>query len=73
MPNRGVREITEPIELRLMEDRLHFTCISGEERFTFAASPHKCRNAAMAAMYLLDQLEKRDTGKVLPFGKKREH
>jgi hypothetical protein len=73
MPNSGVREITEPIELKLIDDRMHFTCISGDQRFTFSASPHKCRNAAMAAMYLLDKFEQRQTGTVLPFGKKGGH
>lgn len=51
----GIREITEPIVLKLVDDRMHFTCISGGERQTYAISLHKAANAAMCSAYLLEK------------------
>lgn len=50
----SVREITEPIELAIVEDRLVFTCTSGTRRQTYSLSFHKARNACMASQVLLD-------------------
>jgi hypothetical protein len=55
MPESGIREITEPIELRLVEDRMHFTCVSGGRRTTYSVSLHKAANAAMCAAVMLDK------------------
>lgn len=53
-----VVEITEPIELRIVDDRLHFTCISGKRTRTYSISFHKARNAAHQAGLLLDERDR---------------
>jgi len=58
MPNDGtVIEITEPIEVAIVGDRVQFTCVSGQKRHTYSASFHKCRNGCHIALALLDQAE----------------
>ena len=44
----GVAEVTEPVEIDAVGDRLFFTVISGQDRKTYSISFHKARNAAMA-------------------------
>lgn len=71
MPDSGIREVTEPIELAIVDDRLQFTITSGTRKRTYSASFHKCRNAATAACILLDQHDAGQARKVLPFEKRR--
>lgn len=59
MPSHGITEITEPIELAIVDDRLHFTCISGERRWTFSISHHKAANTAMCTAVLLEKVRSR--------------
>ena len=64
--NSDVVEITEPIELAIVDDRLHFTCISGQRRRTYAISFHKARNAAHIAVNLLDERQRICTVRQMP-------
>lgn len=54
-------EITEPIDLAIVDDRLHFTCISGRRRRTYSVSFHKARSAAHIAVNLLDERQRIST------------
>lgn len=58
MPDSDIREVTEPIELALVDDRLHFTVVSGRRRRTYSISFHKARGAAMASCIMLDKRDK---------------
>lgn len=59
MQNTGIREVTEPIVLKVIEDRLHFTCISGGQSWTYSISLHKAANAAMCTAMLLEKANSR--------------
>lgn len=61
--DRGIREITEPVDFAIVGDRLHFVLHSGECARTYSISFHKARNAAMLAWILLKRTE---CGKVAP-------
>lgn len=54
-----VVEVTAPIELKIVGDRLHATVTSGNHKRTYALSFHKARNAAQAAGTLLDDAAKK--------------
>ena len=60
----GVAEVTEPVEIDAVGDRLFFTVISGEDRKTYSLSFHRARNAAMVAMALLDRQDRERHGSV---------
>lgn len=62
MPEGGIREITEPIILEMVGDRMHFTCISGPHRWTYSITHHKAANAAMCTAVMLEK----DRSKALP-------
>jgi hypothetical protein len=53
MPNTGRREVTEPIEVKRVGDRIHFDVISDGHRWPFSVSLHKAANAAMCTNVLL--------------------
>lgn len=57
MPDEVV-EITEPIVLAIVDDRLHFTCISGERRRTYSISFHKAANSAHQVGLMLDERQR---------------
>lgn len=61
-----VIEITEHIELAIVDDRLHFTCISGKRSQTYSISFHKARGAAHIAINLLDERQNICTVRQLP-------
>lgn len=52
-------EVTGPIELRIVGDRLHATVDSGGIKRTYALSFHRARNAVQAAAVLLDERERK--------------
>lgn len=66
MSDSDVVEITEPIELAIVDDRLHFTCISGKSRRTYSITFHKSRSAAHVAIGLLDEKQGWDTVRQMP-------
>lgn len=71
--NGDIVEVTAPVELAIVDDRLHATVVSGSYRRTYALSFHKARNAAQAAAALLDQHDRKQSN-VRRIGKrKREH
>ena len=59
MPDSGIREVTEPIELEMVDDRLRFTIVSGSHRWTYSISHHKAANAAMCTAALLEKTRTR--------------
>jgi hypothetical protein len=61
MQDRGIREVTQPIEIELLDDRIHFTCISGDQRGTYSISHHKAANAALIGTALLERHRARAT------------
>jgi hypothetical protein len=68
MPDSSdVVEVTEPVELAVVDDRLHVTFVSGQRSRTYSLSFHKARNSIHAAMRLLDKASERS--RVLPFNK----
>jgi hypothetical protein len=67
MPDEEVAEITEPVEVEIVDDRIHFTLISGRRRRTYSISAHKSRNACHITLRLLDKFSERS--RVLPFNK----
>lgn len=70
MPSTGRKEITEPIELARVGDRIHFDIISDGHRWPFSVSFHKARNATFCATLLLDEAEGKRRGNVMPFTKR---
>lgn len=58
MPD-GIREVTEPIGLKIVGDRLHFTCTSGERSWTYSLNLHQAANAAMCTAVLLEKTRTR--------------
>lgn len=68
MPVDGeITEVTAPVEFAIVDDRLHFTLVSGSQRRTYAITFHKARNAAQGAVSLLDQRERESRGSVRKF------
>lgn len=69
MPNReDVIEVTDPVQVDLVDDRLHCTFISGKRHFTFALSFHKAANGCHGAMGLLQQARMREAQVVKSIG-----
>lgn len=68
MPDSDVVEVTAPVEMEIVDDRLQFTLISGKRQRTYSISFHKARNSIHAAKSLLDQASER--GRILPFDKR---
>lgn len=66
--NNSVIEITAPIEIEIVDDRLQFTFISGNQRHTYSVSHYKARNAAHVAVNLLN--ERQDRANVREFRKR---
>jgi hypothetical protein len=64
----GVREVTAPMQFKLVGDRLHFTIVSGECERTFSIGRDLAFHAINEATPLL--LEKRRAGNVSPLRRK---
>jgi hypothetical protein len=59
MPDkRGITEVTA-IELAVIDDRLHFTVVSGERREPYSISFHRARNVAMSTVALLNKQDRK--------------
>jgi len=63
----GITSITEPIEIEIVEDRVHFTCVSGKRRSTYAVSFHKARNACQMVLAMLEKHERERASAITPF------
>jgi hypothetical protein len=55
----GVREITEPVQLSIVGDRMHFTLVSGPCARTYSISFHRARGAMHLTGRLLDEHDRR--------------
>lgn len=63
---QDVVEVTAPIQLAIVGDRLHATLVSGRKKRTYAIKFCEARKAASDASFLLDQ-DTRKPSNVRPF------
>lgn len=70
MPDREhVIEITEPIEIKIVGDRIHFTCVSGSRRQPYSIRFHEARKACNKTIKMLDREDTRSRESVTPMRK----
>jgi hypothetical protein len=53
-----ITEVTAPVEMEIVDDRLLFTLTSGRKQRTFSISFHKAANASHVAQRLLADAER---------------
>lgn len=68
----GISEITAPIDISIVGDRLHVVLHSGPSERIYSVSFHKARKAIATATRLLDE-HARELAVVKPFKRKRRH
>jgi hypothetical protein len=69
----SVVEITEPIGIEIVGDRLHATFTSGSTSWRFAVTFNKARLAAVGAQFMLDEHEAANVVEFRPKKRRRPH